>query len=156
MIRVIDKHHLQVGDRTWWGEYSTAGSLSSESEAVARISHDLGWTLQYERRQFTVHFESGWMVSVIWGSMTYSDNHDHGMPHAGEQELIETPERVEIGILHKDRDGVQGGDVMGYMDEDDVNFTLDLTAQAGTTDHLILAGHIALFLGHQGDLPSGE
>lgn len=156
MIRVLDAHHLQVGERVWWGEYTTEGSLSSESEAVAQISHDLGWMLQFERRQFIVRFESGWSVSVIWGSMTYSDNHDHGMP-PGQREFNETPEQVELAILHKDRDGVQGGgDAIGYCDQDDVNFILDEAAKAHTTDSLIVAGHIALFLRAQGDIASEQ
>jgi len=157
MIRVIDAEHLQVGERdVWWGEYTTEGSIDAETAAL--LGEQMGHPFAYERRGFIVRFESGWSVSVIWGSMTYSDNHDHGMGFMRNDTppFIETPERVELGILHKDREGVQGGDVIGYCDEDDVNFILGQAAKAHTTDSLIVAGHIALFLRSPGDLPSEQ
>lgn len=141
MIRVIDAHHLQVGDRTWWGEYSTEGSISGEAKAL--LSESLGYPFVFERRQFTVQYESGWSVSVVWGSMTYSDNYEHGQPHR-EQPLNETPELVELGVLHHDRAGIQGGDTMAYCDEDDVNFVLDAVSKLGTTDTVMIRGHLIL------------
>ena len=120
MIRVIDDHHLSVGDRTWWGTFSTEG--------FARLD------LVYERRQFIVRFESKWMVSVIWGSMTYSDNHDHGLASHPHVEFIETPEQVEAAVLHVDRDGLQGndGDPFAYIDEYQLNALLTFISQLAT------------------------
>jgi hypothetical protein len=141
MIRVIDAEHLQVGERVWWGEYR------------AHDSEGAGY--EWKTRQFVVHFESGWSGSLIWGDATYSDNHD--LPFfTRTQEFNETPETVELAIFHKDHDSMRGGDVMGYMDEDDVNFTLDQMAAAHTDDSLIVRGHIALFLRSHDDIPSGK
>ena len=154
MIRVIDAHHLQVGDRTWWGEYTTEGTITGE--AAAAIAEQIGHPFDFQRRLFTVHFESGWSVSIVWGSMTYSDNHDHGLGMGPIPEFIETPELVEVGVLHKDRERLQpDGDPMGYCDEDDVNFVIDVVSTLGTTDQVLIKGH--LILGFKGnDVPSGK
>jgi hypothetical protein len=145
MIRVIDEHHLQVGDRTWWGEYSTRGTI--EPEAAAEIAARLGHPFDFQRRQFVVHFENGWEVSIIWGSMTYSDNHDHGLGRGPIPEFIEQPETVEVAVLHKDREQVQGGDVMSYCDADQVNFVCEQMSTAGTDDTILIEGHLLLVFG---------
>ena len=132
MIRVNDAHHLQVGDRTWWGEYTTEGTISPE--AAAAIAEQLGHPFDFQRRLFTVRFESGWSVSVVWGSMTYSDNHDHGLGRGPLPPFIETPELVEVGVLHKDRENLQpDGDPMGYMEADALNSLLDFVSTLATT-----------------------
>jgi hypothetical protein len=133
MIRVNDAHHLQVGDRTWFGEYDTSGSANDEARAA--LSDRLGYQFDYQRRQFLVRFESGWSVSIIWGSMTYSDNHDHAFGYGPWPELIEEPETVEAAVLHKDREGVEG-DVMGYMEADALNSLLDFVSTLATTDQV--------------------
>lgn len=119
MIRVIDDHHLQVGDRTWWGHFE---------------SYDLeGVDYPWKRRQFIVHFESKWSVSIIWGYGTYSDNHD--LPwYKPEQPFNETPETVEAAVFHADRDGIQGndGDPFAYIDEYQLNALLTFISQLAT------------------------
>ena len=140
MIRVIDAEHLQVGERVWWGEYY-ASDLVDDIPDMDTTRFDM------HVRQFIVRFESGWRASIIWGNASYSDNHDYSMVFGNSvHPFVETPETVELAIFHKDHEKFQGGDVMGYMDEDDVNFTLDQMAMAHTTDSLIIRGHIALFL----------
>lgn len=149
MIRVIDNEHLQVGERTWFGEFSTHGSATPEMAAT--MSERLGYDFDFQRRQFIVRFESKWIVSIIWGSMTYSDNHDHGFGRGPYAELVETPETVEVAILHADREGIQGGDHQNYCDADDVNFTLDLMSRAATDDSVLVEGHLVLTIGTHTD-----
>jgi len=119
MISVIDEHHLRVGDRTWWGHFE---------------SYDLDGEYEWKRRQFVVHFESKWSVSIIWGYCTYSDNHplpfeDHGYI------FNESPERVEAAVLHADREKMQGGDVLAYIDAEQLNALLYHVSQLHTEDH---------------------
>ena len=132
MIRVIDEHHLQVGDRTWFGDFH---SESPSPIYATQMEAALGYPFEYEMRQFIVRFESKWMVSVIWGSMTYSDNHNHGFGHPPYTEFIEEPECVEAGVLHADRDGLQGGgDPFSYLDDEQLNALLDHVSKLHTTD----------------------
>lgn len=63
-------------------------------------------------RQALILFESGWSVSIIWGSASYSTNHDATM--FARSAFTETPEVVEVAVM--DRDGAMvGGDVLGYV-----------------------------------------
>jgi hypothetical protein len=140
-IHVIDRHHLQVDDKVWWGEFY-ASDYSDDTVAI-------------HTRQFVVHFESGWSASIIWGNATYSDNHDCSIIR--EQEFVEQPRTVELAIFHKDREGIQPDkQPMAYLDADDVNLVLHFMRQAGTTDNLIVRGRIVLFLRAQADLPSDQ
>ena len=131
MIRVIDDHHLQVGDRTWWGEYLTEGTIGAER--AAKFSRLLGYEFVFERRQFRVRFESKWSVSIIWGSMTYSDNHDHGFGRPPYPEFVETPQRVEVAIQHADRDGLHpDGEPFSYLDAEQLNTLLRMVSTLAT------------------------
>lgn len=127
MIRVIDEHHLQVGDRTWWGQF-----FSEDYE---------GDGYEWKRRQFIVHFESKWKVSVIWGYCTYSDNHDQwpfGTFLDGDVPIpfTETPELVEAAVFHADRKGIQTPDnePFAYLDDEWLNALLDHVSKLHTTD----------------------
>jgi len=55
-----------------------------------------------ETRVFRCTFENRWSLSIIWGSMTYSDNKDH--PHGNWRgttagPFVEEPHTVEVGII---------------------------------------------------------
>lgn len=72
-------------------------------------------------RQALLRVESGWDISVIWGSMTYSDNHDHPYGDWRTREVTEfheEPALVEVALTQPDHDGVVGGDVWGYATEE--------------------------------------
>jgi hypothetical protein len=141
-IHVIDRHHLQVDDKVWWGEFY-ASDYEDEQASI-------------HTRQFVVRFESGWSASIIWGNATYSDNHDHSIIPDG-KEFVESPQTVELAIFHKDREGIQPDKApMAYLDADDVNLVLHFMRKAGTTDSLIVKGRIVLFLRAQADLPSEQ
>ena len=126
MISVIDEQHLQVGDRVWWGE--------SNSHSTHRDGVD------WEYRQFLVHFENKWWVSVIWGYCTYSDNHD--LPwYEPDQQFNETPELVEAAIFHRDRQGMQGnGDPYAYIDAEQLNALLEMVSVLPTDAHITWTG----------------
>ena len=139
MIQVIDEHHLRVGDRTWFGEFNSDHSVTAEEAAV--LSERLGYEFAFERRQFIVRFESKWSVSVIWGSMTYSDNHDHGFGFPPYQAFIETPTLVEAGILHADRERLQpDGDPYAYIDAEQLNALLEMVSVLPTEAHIEWTG----------------
>jgi hypothetical protein len=56
-------------------------------------------------RQAILEFENRWGLSITWGSMTYSDNHDHDewRRRIGREpmhsEFIEEPHQVEVGVF---------------------------------------------------------
>lgn len=139
MISVLDEHHLMVGDRLWFGQYSTHGSVTPEQAAA--VSERLGHEFVFERRQFVVMFETKWSVSVIWGSMTYSDNHDHGLGFPPFREFVESPTLVEAAILHADREGMQqGDDPYAYIDDVRLNQLLEMVSELPTDTHIEWTG----------------
>jgi hypothetical protein len=62
-----------------------------------------GRSFEHKTRVFRCTFENRWSLSIIWGSVTYSTNHDHPWGHALSRdrppEFVEEPERVEVGII---------------------------------------------------------
>lgn len=119
MIRWDDEHQrLHVGDRVWiaqrgiWTDYDIPG--------------DGEWKIIRER-QVVVSFESGWNVSVIWGDMTYSSNHDArwGKDWCGNvvPPFTDTPEVVEVGVMRR---GLHlSGDPFSYVNDFALNVLLD-------------------------------
>lgn len=63
-------------------------------------------------RQVLVPCENGWMLSVIWGDATYSDN--HGRPRR--LPFVEEPARTEVGVLEPGDDGGLWGSPLSYVD----------------------------------------
>lgn len=121
MIHAIDEHHLHVGDQVWWGQFYSSDYETPEYE--------------WKRRQFVVHFESKWKVSVIWGYATYSDNHD--LPwYDRARPFTETPETVEAAVFHADRERIQpDGDPFAYIDAEQLNALLYHVSKLHTEDH---------------------
>ena len=74
-------------------------------------------------RQAIIRVETGWDVSVIWGSCTYSDNYHwpFGDPYTKEKNdtFHEEPALVEVALHHPHREHVQGGDVLGWVGEEE-------------------------------------
>lgn len=94
-------------------------------------------------RRCRVRFESGWSASIIWGSGTYSANHDtYGF--VGDHPMIEEPATVEVGVcdstgqlrqrLHRDDDGSEWHDVEAYLDDIELAALLDQLAVLPTDD----------------------
>lgn len=98
--------------------------------------------VSYDRRCL-VRFESGWAASIMWGSGTYSSNHDAFHDRTGHP-IIEEPATVEVGVLdrtgelrmrrHRDDDGGEWHDVEAYLDDVGLAALLD-ELEAMPTDH---------------------
>jgi len=69
----------------------------------------------HRTRQALLRMESGWDISVIWGTASYSDNY-HFM--LSKEPFHEEVALAEVALLHHAR-GLQGGDVLGYVKEED-------------------------------------
>lgn len=79
-----------------------------EEEAMADFSSRTGYIAHISRR-VRIPFENGWQLSVVWGSLSYSDNHDHGRgwtdgrtfggrPYDANY-FEEEPREVEVAVL---------------------------------------------------------
>lgn len=125
---------VHAAGRTWRVD---PGCTNVDDFTTGRMTH--------RDRRVMVRFESGWSASIIWGSGTYSSNHDawdfeweeHRVP------FTEEPTTVEVGVL--DRGGVlrqrrifdpDGGheytDVEAYLDDDALVALLDELAKLPT------------------------
>ncbi len=80
----------------------------------------------FRSRRAALTFDNGWTLSTIWGSCTYSSNHDHSWK---DQEFTEQAETVEIAawwLPSPDADEAvwytfPGGDtVKGYVTVDEL------------------------------------
>ena len=69
---------------------------------------------QFETRMARVKLDESHTLSVVWGSCTYSDNHDYGL---SDSTFTETPERVEIAVFSPDgmMEFANGDTVCGYV-----------------------------------------
>lgn len=114
-IHRTSERTLAVGDREW--------------PALFEFRDDPVTGLPFTVRRAKVTYEGG-VVSVVWGSLTYSTNHDHGMDPV---EFVEEPEVVEVGMWNT------GGElhVLGYVDADGLNRMLDWIARGGSVDVLV-------------------
>lgn len=80
----------------------------------------------HRTRQAIIRVESGWDISVIWGTATYSDNY-HFM--LSKEPFHEEPALVEVALRHPARSGVQSGDVLGYVTEEQFTLLVDRVMQ---------------------------
>lgn len=76
--------------------------------------------------------ETGWELSIVWGTGTYSDNHACLFPPSiGGSEFVEDPDRVEIAAFNRDGimvDWADGDTVQGYVVAAEVAHILDRLA----------------------------
>jgi hypothetical protein len=99
----------QVGT-VWWlhvGDHRYPCELVEKREVLLPDAEP------FYRRRAVVMLESGWRVSVIWGSGTYSTNHTHPF---GDVRFDERPHFVEVGVPW---DGPW--EPCSYVDEDELN-----------------------------------
>ncbi len=79
-------------------------------------------------RQAKIGFEAGWTVSIVWGSCTYSTNHDSPF---GDAPFTETPAVVELAVL--DRAGsIVGDEPLSYVSADLALAVIDVMASLPT------------------------
>ena len=96
-------------------------------------------------RAFRVMFESGWSVSIIWGSATYSSNHlewNEGSPFREGVRFTDEPHHVECAVIlpkvkHTLLEGAEDM-VLSYVDAVELNELLDGVSRLGTTDFAVL------------------
>jgi len=86
--------------------------------------------LEMKIRRMRIPAENGWTISVIWGSMTYSDNHDH--PSGGlwgkKVEWHEESKTAEIRIWNREQRDALVNNVEGYLSTEVVLLLIDLMA----------------------------
>jgi hypothetical protein len=106
------------GHRHFWIGYHT-------SDVRPRADPD---AFTFRVRQARLGFEAGWTVSIVWGSCTYSTNHDDPF---GEQPFVETPRVVELAVL--DGDGIIGdGEPLSYVGPDLALAVIDVVSSMPT------------------------
>jgi hypothetical protein len=131
-----DTHTVHAAGRT--SQADPAGTVIADHW----LADEPRWTgdpdYGHRERRCRVRFESGWSASIIWGSGTYSSNHDawrKGDPFA------EEPSHVEVGVVdhtgelrmrrHDDGD-LEWHDLESYLDDDDLAALLDRLATLPT------------------------
>lgn len=88
-------------------------------------------TIDFRVRRARVWFEGG-IVSVVWGSATYSDNHDHGV--LSDAPFVEEPTTVEVGLFPE-----SGLEVLSYVPADELGVMLDAIARGMSEETIIEA-----------------
>lgn len=117
-ITLENERTLRVGDRHWPVSYAEVGEvLMPDIDSRRPIAPN-------RRRQAVVAFESGWQVSILWGTLSYSDNHDTF--YADDRSFTDEPHCVEAGFLWRDEGLV--GKPFGYCNAEVLNDMLDLAA----------------------------
>lgn len=105
----VDGDLFYVGDRGYpMSEYTAA-------------DHDIGvddYLMRMRRAELT--FESGYLLSILWGNATYSSNYE-----TLTTAFIEEPTEVEVGVLHADRTEGLIGSPLGYQTVEQVQATID-------------------------------
>ena len=117
-----DWRFLEVGDRRW------------PIQSFDNNNSDFGDYKHYNR-QVKLLFENGWLLSIVWGSATYSDNYDYGWD---DREFVEAPATVEIAAwnhrLGHEMCTWPGGDtVYAYLPVADLAAIVDLVDSQPST-----------------------
>lgn len=134
-----ETHTVHAGGRSW-----QADPAHTIIEDAFYGDHE-GWTGSPDYAHFSrrcrVRFESGREASIIWGSGTYSTNHD-----AWDRDwpFNEEPRTVEVGVCDRtgqlrmrrhDDDGIEWHDVETYVDDAALVELFDLLAALPTDDY---------------------
>lgn len=127
-------HTVHAAGRSWQADpRSTSIEDRSWETQPGYVHHD---------RRCVVRFESGWAASIIWGSGTYSTNHDAWGDTPYSTPFTEDPTTVEVGVLdhrgqlrqrrHIDDDGTEWHDLEAYVDDPGLAALLDELAALPT------------------------
>lgn len=79
----------------------------------------------FRTRRVVVAFESGWSASILWGTGSYSTNHDAWLEA---DPFTDRPHTVEVGVIHDDH---LVGDPLAEVAAVDLAIVLDLLATGG-------------------------
>lgn len=88
--------------------------------------------LQFRSRRMRIPAENGWTMSVVWGSYTYSSNHDYPSSRGGEWHEESTT--AEIRIWSRDGRDALEDQVAGYLPTDQVLGLLELMSTWATDE----------------------
>lgn len=116
VVRRSSERTLEVDGRDWPAQFEF------HDVTVPRMTHRV--------RRARVMFE-GRYVSVIWGSCTYSTNHDHGIMS---DRFTEEPTAVEVGLFPE-----SGLEVLSYVKADELGVMLDAIAKGMSEETIIEA-----------------
>jgi len=116
-IRMEGDKMLVVGDRRW-----PVSEFNHEDVELPESIRGRPWITHYRRA--AVAFESGWLLSILWGNATYSDN--YGGLFDDVFRYTDEPERVEVGVCHRQVGLI--GDPWPYVDADNLNALLETVA----------------------------
>lgn len=112
-VRIIDGVPW-VGDRSFpW------------AEGVDHADHVLGDGATWNERRFRLRFENGWLLSVVFGCGTYSDNHHSDRRGLNFRDDVET---VELAAWLADGEMVEwdeGDTVRGWVKADELLRLID-------------------------------
>lgn len=78
------------------------------------------------RRQVILTFENGVSMSILWGDLTYSDNHDCWIDPT--LPFIEEPNTVEIGFFDPKGDFMHEFGVIDYADDERALAAIDMVS----------------------------
>jgi len=129
IIHAVGDRVLAVGDRTWPAEID---SQTIDHGTVLGTDNKHSW---YHIRRARVWFESGWGVSIVWGSGNYGTNYD-----TWNERINEEPTSVEVGVINEN--GLLGSRVAGYMEAEVVNELLDEVSRWPTKGAVSLPAHL--------------
>lgn len=112
-VRIIDGVPW-VGDRSFpW------------AEGVDYADHSLGDGATWNERRFRLRFENGWLLSVVFGCGTYSDNHHadrQGSNFRDEVDAVEVAAWLGEGGMVE---WAEGGIVRGWVKSDELLRLID-------------------------------
>jgi hypothetical protein len=129
IIHAMGDRVLAVGDRTWPAE------IDSQSVDHGDVLGEDSTHRWFHIRRARVWFESGWGVSIAWGSGNYGTNHENWS-----ERLNEEPTTVEVGVISEA--GLLGSRVAGYMEAEVVNELLDEVSRWPTLVIMTLPAHL--------------
>lgn len=99
-----------------------ARSIPAREVEVVDVDHEdfADFPHVFRIRRAVIAHENGWSLSVIWGSGTYSDNHD---AWTADDEFREEPDKVEVAVFPPE--ATASMEVLGYLDETDLVSLVD-------------------------------
>lgn len=113
------------------------GWIGDRSFPFAEVDkEDHEYEYDHKVRRMRVPAENGWTMSIIWGSLTYSDNHDHpfGDFRGGPGEWHEESQTAEIRVWRRDGRDALEDQVAGYLTTDQVLGLLELMSTWATDE----------------------
>jgi hypothetical protein len=116
--------HVDDTGTVWLGTRRIAwGQLHQATTGLANT--------RFEERRYTVPFENGWRITIVWGSCSFSDNlHLGGNPFTEEPCLVEVAVHSPAGAMIPFPDG---NDIAGYVPVHHVAELIDTVATWPTT-----------------------